>query len=87
MFDQLEWLFFDIGSTLVDERAAYAHRFRDIASLAHVPYEAVYETAVRFYRQNQKVTRKPQSTLAFRYQNGIQKMRFYTRILQSVLSC
>ena len=54
MFNQVEWLFFDIGSTLVDEHAAYTHRLRDIASLAHVSYEAVYETAIGFYKQNQK---------------------------------
>ena len=26
----VRWVFFDIGSTLVDEEAAYAHRIRDM---------------------------------------------------------
>ncbi len=54
MFGQVEWLFFDIGSTLVDEHIAYTHRLQEIASLANIPYEEAYETAVRFYKQNQK---------------------------------
>lgn len=54
MFNQVEWLFFDIGSTLVDERIAYTHRLQEIASLANISYEKAYETAVRFYKQNQK---------------------------------
>lgn len=54
MFNQVEWLFFDIGSTLVDERIAYTHRLQEIASLANISYKEAYETAVRFYRENQK---------------------------------
>lgn len=54
MLDQVDWLFFDIGSTLVDERIAYLHRIKEIAALANVPYTEVYETAVGFYQQNQK---------------------------------
>ena len=54
MFNQAEWLFFDIGSTLVDERIAYTHRLQEIASLANISYKEAYETAVRFYRENQK---------------------------------
>lgn len=54
MFDQAEWLFFDIGSTLVDESLTYSHRLREIAALANFPYGKVYETAVGFYQQNQK---------------------------------
>ena len=26
----IQWLFFDIGSTLIDEEAAYDHRIRDM---------------------------------------------------------
>ena len=48
------WLFFDIGSTLMDESAAYAHRFADIAQAVGKPAELVAETAMEFYKQNQK---------------------------------
>lgn len=54
MFDHVKWLFFDIGSTLVDESIAYSHRLKEIAALANVPYAEAYETAVGFYQQNQK---------------------------------
>ncbi len=54
MFTNIDWLFFDIGSTLVNERRAYEHRFRELAQAAGVSFEKVYETALGFYRQNQK---------------------------------
>lgn len=54
MFNQIKWLFFDIGSTLMDETAAYSHRLNDIAVQAKIPYETVYKTAVSFYKQNKK---------------------------------
>ena len=54
MDNQIKWLFFDIGSTLVDEGAAYEHRLRDISEAANVPFEQVQEKALEFYRQNRK---------------------------------
>ena len=49
-----KWLFFDVGSTLVDEQLCYVLRLQEIASLANLPYELIWETAMQFYRQNQK---------------------------------
>ena len=54
MLAHVEWLFFDVGSTIIDESAAYAHRFSDIAQAAGKPYDEVYETAMGFYRENRK---------------------------------
>lgn len=54
MFDEVKWLFFDVGSTLVDERIAYEHRFREIAALAGTTYENVYNGAMKLYKQNKK---------------------------------
>lgn len=54
MFQNVKWLFFDVGSTIVNEEAAYAHRLRDIAEQANVPYEVVYQTAIGFYKKNKK---------------------------------
>lgn len=34
MFEEVKWLFFDVGSTLVDERLAYERRVREIAESA-----------------------------------------------------
>lgn len=51
---KIKWLFFDLGSTLIDERLAYEHRLQEIADLAAVSYETVLQTALEFYGQNQK---------------------------------
>ena len=47
-------MFFDVGSTLVDEHLAYEHRMREMADLANTTYSSVYETAMTFYKQNKK---------------------------------
>lgn len=54
MFENVKWLFFDVGSTLIDESVPYEHRMREIAGLSGKPYESVFDTAMRFYRQNKK---------------------------------
>ena len=52
--EHIEWVFFDVGSTLVDESLAYENRMRIIAQRAGVTYEYVYETAIKYYKQNKK---------------------------------
>lgn len=54
MFENAEWLFFDLGSTLIDEHIAYEHRLKEIADQANVSYEEVCRIAVGFYKQNKK---------------------------------
>lgn len=54
MFKNVKWLFFDVGSTLMDEHIAFEHRFRDIADLAGIEYEQVYKEAIELYQQNKK---------------------------------
>ena len=54
MFDNIQWLFFDVGSTIIDEHLAYEHRMREIADLAKITYHNVYEMAMEFYKQNKK---------------------------------
>ncbi len=54
MFENIEWVFFDVGSTIIDEHIAYEHRMKDIADLANTTYRSVYETAMEFYKQNKK---------------------------------
>lgn len=54
MFDDIKWLFFDVGSTLMDEHISYEHRFKDIANLANIEYEKIYSTAISLYKQNKK---------------------------------
>ena len=54
MFENIEWIFFDVGSTIVDEHIAYEHRMKEIADLANTTYSSVYEIAMEFYKQNKK---------------------------------
>ncbi len=54
MLKNIKWVFFDIGSTLIDERFAYEHRMKDIADLANTTYSYVYNKAMEFYKQNKK---------------------------------
>lgn len=54
MFENIEWLFFDIGSTIINEHTAYEYRLKGIAESANVPYETIYKIAVEFYKANRK---------------------------------
>lgn len=54
MIKNAEWLFFDVGSTLVDEHIVYEDRMKKIAKEANTTYYKVYESALKFYKQNQK---------------------------------
>lgn len=54
MFDSIKLIFFDVGSTIVDEHLAYEHRMREIADLSNISYSSAYETAMGFYKQNKK---------------------------------
>lgn len=54
MFQEIKWLFFDVGSTIMNEQIAYEHRMRDIAKAANVSFEKVYEMAMSYYKLNKK---------------------------------
>lgn len=47
-----EWLFFDVGSTLVDETRAYEHRIRDAIEGTDVTFQQFNEKREFFARQN-----------------------------------
>lgn len=84
MFDNIEWLFFDVGSTLIDEHIAYEHRLRDIACMANCTYQYVYEQAVTFYKQNKK------GDLEVAKQLGVRLPRWHTEdeiLYEDTLKC
>lgn len=54
ILEDIQWLFFDVGATLVDESKVYEERMKIVAEAAKVPYEYVYQTALEFYKQNKK---------------------------------
>ncbi len=68
--DDIKWVFFDVGSTLVDESKAYEERMRKIAQIAGVSYESVYETAMAFYKENKKGDLETMKLL------GVEKMKW-----------
>lgn len=54
MFEAVKWVFFDLGSTIMDERLAYAHRFAEMAAAAGLPYQQVHDMAIELYQQNKQ---------------------------------
>lgn len=51
---QAKYLFFDVGSTLVDETEAYNHRIRDAIAGTDVSFEEFEKTRNAFSKQNKK---------------------------------
>lgn len=52
--DEIKWLFFDVGSTLVDESKVYEDRMKRIADLSGLTYKQIYKYAMSFYKENKK---------------------------------
>lgn len=48
------WLFFDVGSTLVDETECYNHRIKDAIAGTDVTFEQFNEKRISFAKQNLK---------------------------------
>lgn len=51
MLRQIEWLFFDVGSTLVDESRANEHRILDAIKGTNITYDQAYIQAVQLAKQ------------------------------------
>lgn len=49
-----KWLFFDVGSTLVDETECYNHRIRDAIAGTDITFEQFNEKRIFFANQNLK---------------------------------
>lgn len=47
----VEWIFFDVGSTLVDEAAAYNHRVRDMISGTSITFQEFDNARIAFAKQ------------------------------------
>ena len=44
----IRWIFFDIGSTLVDEEKAYKHRIRDMIQDTSVTFEQFWDKRIQY---------------------------------------
>lgn len=51
---KVKWLFFDIGSTLIDETDVYERRIGRIAEFAGISKESASEKVLELYKQNKK---------------------------------
>lgn len=71
MFRKIEWIFFDVGSTLVNEEKVYQHRFRNIASFSGEPYDKIYDMAINLYKENKK------GDLELTKEYGMPKQKWY----------
>ncbi len=47
----VEWIFFDVGSTLVDETAAYDHRVRDMIFGTNITFKEFDDARIAFAKQ------------------------------------
>jgi len=50
--NKLKWIFFDMGSTLIDESVAIEHRIREVIEGTDITYEQFIEKKVFFAKQN-----------------------------------
>lgn len=53
MMDTIKWVFFDIGSTLVDESTAYKNRIKRTIANTDVSYNEFYQRMVEISKHNQ----------------------------------
>lgn len=54
MSNNIKWLFFDVGSTLVDETECYNHRIQDAIAGTNITFEEFNEKRMFFSKQNLK---------------------------------
>lgn len=51
---KVEWFFFDVGSTLMNEEKAYLHRLHDVADVVNEPFDKFYNMAIALYKENKE---------------------------------
>lgn len=51
---EIQWLFFDLGSTLIDESECYRRRILHMIDGSAVSYEEFFSAMMDFYRQSKK---------------------------------
>lgn len=54
MLSNIKWLFFDVGSTLIDETECYDHRIQDAIAGTNITFEEFNEKRMFFAKQNLK---------------------------------
>ena len=52
MTNKIKWIFFDVGTTLVDETKAYDHRIKDAIAGTDISFAQFQEKRIFFAKQN-----------------------------------
>jgi 8-oxo-dGTP diphosphatase/putative hydrolase of the HAD superfamily len=52
--DNIEWLFFDVGSTLVSEEKPFLHRLHEIADAVNEPFDEIQNKVLQLYKEKKK---------------------------------
>lgn len=52
--ESIKWIFFDIGSTLVDESIAYRKRIEKTIANTNIIFDDFYDKMTELYKQNKK---------------------------------
>ncbi len=53
MVDKIDWLFFDLGTTLIDESKAINHRILNTIKDTNISYTDFYETMINYYKYSE----------------------------------
>ncbi len=52
--ENAQWLFFDVGSTLVSEEKPFLHRLHEIADAVNEPFEVIEDKVLKIYKEKKK---------------------------------
>ncbi len=72
----IRWVFFDIGSTLVDEEEAYHHRIRDMIQGTSVTYEEFSEKRIQYAKEGYNGDQKAIEYFGLKKRHGTARTRF-----------
>lgn len=72
----IEWLFFDVGSTLMDEEKAYLHRLHDVADTVNEPFEKYMKWQSAYTNRIERAILKSCKVMVFQSLSGTRKMEY-----------
>lgn len=73
--NNIKWIFYDIGSTLIDETECYNHRIRDAIAGTDITFEEFNEKRIFFAKQNLKGDIEALKFFGLTKPRGILKMK------------
>lgn len=71
----IRWVFFDIGSTLVDEEEAHKHRIRDMIEGTSVTLDQFWDKRIQYAKEGFTEIKRPSSISAYPKRPGTARMK------------